>query len=265
MGFLSLSALFSFTALADEALPTSSGVTLTTSVDWQTRHQEALANAWLNEPELAEVAWSIAPRITRAGTPRLTYSELYLPALAPVFIERLLVQGESDGVRMALVEVLPRVGGEWSEPLISLMASEPSAVVRMTIAEVARKADPASARLLLELAVADTDPDVRAAAMRSIPYVEGGAGMEQHILAGMSDPDPIVRGFAARAAGWCGVGVAWGRLVELLADDDATSRLYALRALERIDASAARQLPQVTAMHADADARVARAARQISE
>lgn len=243
MSILGFSALFSMSALADSGVPD---------------HLLNLADA-----DLVEHAWTTQPGITRAGTPRFTDPTLYNPALTPVILERLISGGEHDYVRLALVELLPRTGGEWDGALVDLYATESSADVRSVMVEVTRRADPSDARALLLAAAVDDSAMVRAAVMRTIPYVEDGEGMSAPILAGLVDSNPEVRSFAARSAGWTGMSAAWDDLVVLLSDAEPEIRLHALRALERIDPVATAKLTALDTLEIDIDAKVSRAARQI--
>ncbi len=245
MSILSFSALFSMSAFAETGVPD---------------HLLRLADA-----ALVEHAWTTQPGITRAGIPRFTDPTLYNPALTPVILERLVSGGEHDYVRLALVELLPRTGGDWDSALVDLYATESSADVRSVMVEVTRRADPQDARALLLAAADDSSPLVRAAVMRTIPYVEDGAGMAEPLLAGLHDASPEVRGFAARSAGWTGLTAAWDELVVLLSDSEPDIRLHALRALERIDPAATARLSALDSLEIDIDARVSRAARQIRQ
>ena len=243
MSFLSFSALFTLSAFAETDVPS---------------HLLTLTDA-----ALVTHAWTTQPGITRAGTPRFTDPTLYNPALTPVILERLSSGGENDYVRLALVELLPRTGGEWDGALVELYTTEPSADVRSVMVEVTRRADPEDARALLRQATADSSALVRAAVMRTIPYVDDGAGMSSPLLAGLTDESPEVRSFAARSAGWTGLDDAWDELVVLLSDVEPDIRLHALRALERLDAEAAAGLDALDTLEIDIDPRVSRAARQI--
>jgi hypothetical protein len=243
VSILGFSALFSMSAFADSGVPD---------------HLLTLADA-----ELVEHAWTTQPGVTRAGTPRFTDPTLYNPALTPVILERLVSGGEQDHVRLALVELLPRTGGEWDDALVDLYATESSADVRSVMVEVTRRADPADARALLLAASTDSSAMVRAAVMRTIPYVEDGVGMSAPIIAGLTDNHPEVRSFAARSAGWTGMTDAWDELVVLLSDGEPEIRLHALRALERLDAPATARLIALDTLEIDIDAKVSRAARQI--
>jgi HEAT repeat protein len=243
MSLLSFSALFSLSAFAETDVPS---------------HLLGLTDA-----DLVAHAWTTQPGMTRAGIPRFTDPTLYNPALTPVILERLSSGGEHDYVRLALVELLPRTGGDWDGALVDLYTTEQSADVRSVMVEVTRRAAPEDARSLLRQATDDTSALVRAAVMRTIPYVDDGAGMSAPLLAGLSDTNPEVRGFAARSAGWTGLAAAWDDLVVLLGDVEPDNRLKALRALERLDADATAKLDALDTLEIDLDPRVSRAAQQI--
>ena len=141
MSFLSFSALFSLSAFAETDVPP---------------HLLELTDA-----DLVEHAWTTQPGITRAGIPRFTDPTLYNPALTPVILERLTSGGEHDYVRLALVELLPRTGGDWDAALVDLYTTEPSADVRSVMVEVTRRADPEDARSLLRQASDDLTQSAR--------------------------------------------------------------------------------------------------------
>lgn len=265
MSFLGFSALVTMAAMAAAPLPDhlqaveAVGVAqLSQSRDWRVRQQAAAISAWSDAPDAAELAWDLAPRETRAGYPRFHEPALRDAPVAPILLERLRTQGEDEAVRMALVELLPRVGGEWSALLAEAYAEEAQPGVRMMMVEAARRADdPDAAQALLALGAADSAPTARAAAIRTAAYLDGTAAL---IRGGLGDADSLVRADAARAAGWVEDTAATTALQGLLRDPDAEVRLRALRAIERIDPGALRGAPVLTDLAQDADPRVARAA-----
>ena len=267
IGLLGFSALFSLAALAATPLPThlqrleSVGLDrLEQSADWRVRQQAAAIRAWEADPDGAELAWSAEPRLTRAGFPRFNEPTLHDPLYAPIILERLVQKGEDEQVRMALVELLPRIGGDWAEALVALYPQEAQPGVRMLMVDVARRAPADQGRALVRQGAQDSAPTVRSAAMRALFAVQDGAGLEDLLSAGLTDTSADVRAEAARAAGLVGDRASWDRLARLLDDADAQVRLSALRALEHIDAPRAAALPRVEALTHDADARVARMA-----
>lgn len=270
MSFLGFSALVTLAAFAGAPLPEhlqaveAVGVAqLSQSGDWRVRQQAAAITAWNDDPDAAELAWDLAPRVTRAGFPRFHDPALRDSGVAPIILERLRTQGEDEAVRMALVELLPRVGGDWSALLAEAYADEHQPGVRMMMVETARRADdPDAAQALLALGAADRAPTARAAAMRTAPHIDGAASL---VRAGLSDADAMVRADAARAAGWLEDDAAITELRALLRDGDGEVRLRALRAIERIDADALRGDPIVADLAQDADPRVARAAASLRD
>ncbi len=207
---------------------------------------------------LAADAWDLEPHTTRAGTLRFLLPEDRDQALTDSLMERLATGGEDTAVRVALVEALPRSGGDWSSAL-ALWPSE-NGDVRQTLVDGARHADQALAVQLIELALDDGDWEVRAAGARAAGWqTELGDELGPEVLDALADAHPEVRAFAARSAGWLHLD-AFGALLPLLADVDPTVRLNTLRALERIDATALQARPELATLSADADARVSRAA-----
>lgn len=266
--FLSLSALFSLTALAAPPLPDhlqaieAVGVsTLARSPDWRVRLQASAIQAWQTMPDLAEQAWLLEPLTTRAGHPRFSAPDLRDSGVSAVILERLLTTSEPEPVRMALVELLPRVGGDWAEVLVSAYAEEPQPGVRTAMVEVAGRADPAAARQLVALGADDAAPPARAAAMRAAPRVSEGPELEMLILDGLTDRAPTVRSAAARSASWVALPAAAPVLAEMLSDADADVRLYALRALRKFDP--ARLAPaDLDSLAQDPDPRIIREAQR---
>lgn len=267
MTFLSLSALFSLAALAGAPMPAHLQTVapvglpqLSQSADWRVRQQAAAIAAWQSDPELAERAWGVQPLETRAGFLRFSDPALRDSGMAPVLVERLLTLGEPEGVRMALVDLLPRAGGDWSSALSAAYPTEDQPGVRMLMVETARRAAPDDARELVTLGASDSAQTVRAAAMRLAPRLDDST-LADLVLAGLSDTAPQVRADAARSAGWMALDGARQPLSGLLSDADSDVRLSALRALEKLDPAALRAHPQLSALQADADPRVARAAQ----
>ena len=210
---------------------------------------------------LAADGWDLEPHVTRAGSYRFLLPDDRDQELTDSLLARLRDGGEDAAVRQALVEALPRSGGDWSA-VTELYAGE-VAPVRATMVDGAKHADAELASSLIHLALADGDWEVRAAGARAAGWqTELGDALGPDVLTALQDGHPEVRAFAARSAGWLHLD-AFGQVSPLLADVDPTVRLYTLRALERIDEDRLRALPSLATLEADTDPRVARAAAQL--
>ncbi|HUP19941.1 MAG TPA: HEAT repeat domain-containing protein, partial [Gemmatimonadota bacterium] len=151
-------------------------------------------------------------------------------------IERafLSVTGETLLVRAILVEDLRPHAARLAEHAIPRVLSSP---------------DPHSARVALEMIEAwqkgvhapgvsallrHPRPELRAQALRALPYVAGEADVVRETLTGLDDPDPEVRRAAANLAGRIGLRAAVPRLARLLHARQASVAVEAAYALARI-------------------------------
>lgn len=213
--------------------------------------------ALLLSTALAADAWDLEPSVTRAGSYRFLLPDERDQELTDGLLARLRDGDEDAAVRQALVEALPRSGGDWSA-VTALYAAE-VAPVRATMVDGARHADPELATTLVRLALADADWEVRAAGARAAGWqTELGDALAADVLGALDDGHPEVRAFAARSAGWLALD-AFAQVEPLLSDVDPTVRLNSLRALERMDEDRLRTLPVLATLEGDADPRIARA------
>ena len=226
---------------------------------WRSELAEEAAGAARADPELAALVAELGPVATRTGAPRFTDGRLETPLATPLLLERAL--GTPDpALRAALVEVAARAGGAWSGPVAALVEADADARVRALAAELLDDADPAAAALGLPVGARDPDAGVRAAAMRAIGGREDGDAYRALLAAGLADASPEVRRAAARSAGWLDQTQLYGAVAELLSDADAEVRLSALHAAARLDGARLAADPALTALVADPDPRVSRAA-----
>ena len=211
----------------------------------------------------------LVPAITRAGNPRFNSASIHdHPAMAAVLLERLSHEPSSE-LRIALVEALPRTGGEWFDALLERYASEQDPGVRREMMAILPRARPEQAALGLLRGLSDADALVRAEAalaVGSAPEAARGTnalfGRLQELL---QDTEPAARASAARSLGILGHGPSFSLLTKLLRDPSALVRLQAVRALDRLDRPRAGALADLSALQDDADAKVARAARRVVE
>lgn len=145
----------------------------------------------------------------------------------------LLLPGNDDAANPALAEVVSHERGKESQKLAQL--------ARHADARVAAEAVVASARLegsrampVIEYAVKDARPEVRAAGANAFALLRDVASVQQMNVLLAKDPAPEVRQAAAKALGqvdrWDGVK----QLVAALDDGDPAVRAAALRSIEKI-------------------------------
>lgn len=181
---------------------------------------------------------TLQPSVTRAGFLRFTDDAIHDPRAARVFLDRLEAGTESEGVRAALVDALPRTGGEYADAVLVLMAKERSPIVRAAYVHTARRAPPMQAIAIAERGFADASPDVIAEAIRATASLANGAQLAGSLRSSLSSSDPTVRMEAARALGILRVGIAKTELDALAFDSSPDVRREAARAITRIDARA---------------------------
>jgi HEAT repeat protein len=151
------------------------------------------------------------------------------------------------------------------DTLIGLYAQEADAEVRAALIVGARKHPDAAASLsLLTQGLADSSALVRAESAAAAGSHPQGASLGDALIAALrGDEAAEVRGSAARSLGWLRLPAASPALTTALSDPSADVRLAALRALERVDANAARAA--APRLQADPDPGVARAAKALSQ
>jgi len=234
------------------------------AADWKATANERADKVRTDNPERYMAVSGLQPIKTRKGTPRFVGEAVRDPAAADVLLGR-LAAGEQDAlVRAALVEALPRTGGEYGTELVAMLAEETDADVRVVMVAALERADAGAAHAGLVAALGDEDPIVRAEAARVASMRADGAALAGELELALADETPQVRAAAARTIGVLAVADARDALVSGLADSDARVRLQSLRAIDRIDPAYAAALPQLTTLQADADARVARIADRLA-
>jgi HEAT repeat protein len=193
----------------------------------------------MTEAQESELA-NLQPSMTRAGFLRFTTKAIHDPRAARVFLDRLEVGTESEGVRAALVEALPRTGGEYATEVLELMAKERSPIVRAAYVHTARRAPAAQAIAIAERGLGDSSSDVVAEAIRSTASLPDGATLATRLRASLSSSDASVRMEAARALGILKIAIAKTELDALAFDSSPEVRREAARAVTRLDAPATR-------------------------
>jgi HEAT repeat protein len=252
-----IEALVADTALTDADLAEAMG-----SADWRVRQQAAVIHGWRTFPELyAEFSVREAAP-TRTGMLRFRGSELADARLAPLFLERLL-QEPGVAYEEALIDVLPRTGGDWAEAFVAMMRTEPDERYRAVLAASMKDAARKPALEGIRLGLADASAQVRGEAARAAGWSEHGDQLIAELIAALADSDAYVRANAARSLGTHRATQAFAALAPLLADADAEVRLRALRSMARIDGDALAARPELSDLAQDPDERVARAAQSL--
>jgi HEAT repeat protein len=202
---------------------------------------------------------------TRAGTPALSSPLLSEEMALPLMVDRLVHGAEDRALRVSLARAVSADDALLGDTLLGLYSQETDAEVRAALIVGARKHPDAAASLsLLTQGLADPSALVRAEAAAAAGSHPQGASLGDALIAALrGDKDAAVRGAAARSLGWLRLSTASPALTTALSDPSAEVRLTALRALERVDAAAARAA--APRLQADPDPGVARAAKALSQ
>jgi HEAT repeat protein len=222
---------------------------------WRDRVTADLDSLRTASPALLAELDQLAPTTTRAGFVRFTSDAIHDPRAASVFLDRLVRGGDSEEVRSALVEALPRTGGAFGDALVELYGSETSAIVRSAYLFAARRAPATDALALVKRGLADGASTVQAEAARTAAAHASGKQLAAELRAALHAGDPAVRSEVARTLGILGVAGARDELVGLLTDASGDVRLESLRAIERIEPGFAATLP-LDRLANDSDPRV---------
>ncbi len=207
------------------------------------------------------------PVRTRGGQLRFADERLHdNPAATGELLSR-LDRETSTEVRVALVEALPRTGGDWIDEALARLPKEADPAVRKALVAIMPRAEPAAGVRGIVLGLADVAEPVRteaALAAGSVPaQVAAQAGLTELLRKALEDNDAQPRAAAARSLGILGAVGAFDAIRSLLEDQNGTVRLQALRALGRLDVAKAAALPALRALRDDADPKIARAAAAV--
>jgi hypothetical protein len=232
--------------------------------DWQARVDATVKTLAAEDPALHERLLSMEPATTHAGSIRFTDPAIHDPRATAVLLHRLQTENLDPAMRAALVEALPRTGGDYGEAAVALLGQEKDASVRTALVGTMRRAQPDRAVEGVSLGLSDEDPRVRAEAATMAGWISEGATLEPQLLSALKEQDPQIRAAASRSLGVLEVASAFDAIVPLLADDSAEVRLQALHAIERIDAGQASKLDALRGLQNDPDSRVSRAAKKLA-
>jgi HEAT repeat protein len=204
------------------------------------------------------------PVRTRGGQLRFADEGLHdNPAATGELLSRLDRETSSE-VRVALVEALPRTGGDWIDGALARLSTETDPGVRKALVAIMPRAEPSAGARGIAVGLADADGGVRieaALAAGSIPaQVAVQAGLIDLLSKALGGGEAQLRAAAARSLGILEAAGSFDAIRSLLGDPDARARLEALRALGRIDLSKAAALPSLRALRNDGDPKIARAA-----
>lgn len=233
-----------------------------TATDWRVRVHEDVAALQRDNATLYAELRALQPEPTRAGFARFTSPAIHAPRATSVLIDRLAHGSETDEVRAALADALPRSGGRYADAMAELFTSESATTVRAAYVHAARRAPAGEATRLLALGFADPVSDVRAEAVRATGARPDGAQFASELQAALGTSDPTLRSEAARSLGVLKIAAARDALRSMLVDPAPEVRLEALRALDRIQPGAARDV--AARLAADPDPRISALAARLA-
>jgi HEAT repeat protein len=209
----------------------------------------------------------LVPQRTRAGTLRFTSPAIDgNAALTPEILARLASEPSRE-LRLALIDALPRTGGDWVDGALALLEREPEPEVRKALVAILPRAEPTRALRGILAGLGDAAAMVRAEAALSAASLprptRDDAGLAARLGQLLSDDDARTRASAVRALGIMGRAAAFDPVARLLDDADSEVRLQAIHALERLDRGRARGLARLETLRSDGDPKVARAAARL--
>jgi HEAT repeat protein len=211
------------------------------------------------DPVLFDELMTLEPVPNRAGVPRFAGPALDADQAPEVLAHRLQTAEETPEVRAALAATIAHIADP--ELVTQLIADEGDADVRLHLYQGLEKAPAEVAFPVLQAALTDDAPGVRAEAARVLGNRADCGDAADALVAALDDPTAEVRMFAARSLGYHAVPV-YDAILPLLQDEDAKVRLTAVRSLGRIDAT--RAATDVAPLASDVDPKVARKAATLS-
>ncbi len=207
---------------------------LAPGADWRAWAEAESQRVAREDPASFQALGAMVPITTRGGKLRFLTPVVRRPGAAPVLLSRLARKADPPPVRRAIVEVLPFTGGPYAEAIGDLLAGETEPSVRAELAAILERAPLDTTSPAVRRALADTDPQVRAAALFAVAGRADGASYTDAIVSALSASDPDARRAAIHAAGVLRLGAAKPALRALIAGRGAHGA-DALLALFRVD------------------------------
>ena len=214
-----------------------------------------------DHPDVALRVDQMQPMKNLAGGWYFPGPDLVGPVAQTLIQERILARRDDTPVRAALVYALEQENRfSWS----NIELEEP--LVRVAMIHGYKGLDTPQSAVVLGLAMNDIDASVRAEAVRLVGYRTASKGLEPALIQALQDDAAEVRKLSARSLGWLSTTDGFEPLRLLLNDQDADVRAAAVRALGKIDLTAARKLPELERLSMDgAHPSVQRAAQRIAK
>ena len=229
--------------------------------DWEQQIDTSVSMIEATDIEFANGVLNIDPITTRAGYPRFVGEWTRDERAAPLMLQRLINGDDHPTVQAALVEALPRTGGEWDDAIAALWEDTTEPTVRRMMVLTLEKASDDVAYHALTTAAASEDAEVRAAAVRAMTWRKDADRYEPVFLATLTDQNDEVRSLSARASGLHKLADAKLGLASMLDSETRDDiRLNVLIALHQIDAEYARSLSAVTRIAREEDGKLGRTA-----
>lgn len=251
--------------ITDSSVDSSQLEALASNGNWQTRLQAQVVLGWRSYPDLYEKALVYEMVPTRSGFMKYPGRDIEDPRLAPLHLDRLIHSAESEVEKTALIELIPRSGGDWSEAMVALIPLETNDDVRAMMIGSLKRADPVFALEGLKYGLNDSNAYVRSEAARIAGYHPDGTKLAPELIKAINSDNESVRAMAIKSLGYLQVSDAFDQIGSRLKDEDPQVRLMAIRALERIDKSKLLSMSVLQDLAKDTDPKVSRAASLLLE
>jgi HEAT repeat protein len=209
-----------------------------------------------------DARWNMVPKVTRAGFYRFLGSDLESPQWTDFYIKRFIEKEEPQPVKLALLDLILRSGGDWSTSMYNHIQKETDPAVRALIIDMTKRLTAEEAIPFIDFATSDESDRVRAAAMRALGN-HLSINRSAVLIEALTDPSVDVRLMAIRTLGWSKDTNAIPGLVTLLAEKNNTIRLKSLYALNKIDQEVAKKHVEQLRLVSDFNPQISRLAKKI--